>query len=196
MIEEDPEEFAAGFYRRVNIIARPSAESITKMRGETLVRASMFETKPFTQRKIDSVENDPKPMLYRPWQEMILTYSWGSGSNDLDTNTEFLGASAGWSCSGGGPYIEWTGDNTGSGPEVATVQLREAFDDNAWSSSVEIKCKAGWYSPAGGSGGATLTIEFNGNREEISISPGSQEECASALMKTITVYDDGTYTVA
>lgn len=127
-----------------------------------------------------------------------LKYTWGGGAHDLDTGTTFLGETAGWSCSGSGStgYMTWSGDDTSAdGTETITVDVQRALDDGAWASSTVINCAAGWYIPAGGSGPATLTVKYLGDTQTKEVSPGSQSSCASTGVGTITVYDDGTFSL-
>lgn len=117
--------------------------------------------------------------------------------HDLDTGTTFLGDKAGWSCGSGGDYMSWSGDDTSAdGTETITVDVEKALDDGAWASSVVIDCAAGWYIPAGGSGSATLTVKYRGDTQTKTVSPGSQSSCATTGVATITVYDDGTFSLA
>jgi hypothetical protein len=127
---------------------------------------------------------------------LTILYEWDLGVFDLDTGTTFLGGIVGWACAGGAPYIFLvSGDNTSFGPEQVNVMVREAHTDGAWSSSVEILCAAGWYTPSGGSGPARIRVTFNGVSSLISISPGSQTTCASTPVAIITVHDDWTFTL-
>lgn len=126
---------------------------------------------------------------------VLIEYSWTPPQLDLDTGTSFLSTKVGWACSASGPYITWSGDNTGYGPEIVTVDVRAAYRDSAWASSCEIVCSAGWYSPAGGSGPALLTVTFNGVTQTLTISPGQQSNCASTTVARVTVHDDWTFTV-
>lgn len=126
-----------------------------------------------------------------------ITYSWEAPSRDLDTGTTFLGATVGWSCGSSTAYLAWPSlDNTRYGPEIAFVDVKAAFSDGAWTGSVDIDCAAGWYSPAGGSGAATLTVEFSGQTQSITISPGSQSNCASTPVARIVVNADWTWTLS
>jgi len=90
--------------------------------------------------------------------DVYVHYSWPQNVRDLDTNTSFLGSSAGYNLSGSA-YLNWGGDNTGSGgSETTTVNIDQAFIDGAWSGSTVVGAGADWYTPAGGSGPAYIVI--------------------------------------
>jgi hypothetical protein len=72
--------------------------------------------------------------------------------------------------------------------EQVDIRVEDARRDGLWSSSYNIDCFAGWYEPAGGSGGAQLIVVFKGRTKTKSISPGQQSGCASTGVATITVY--------
>jgi len=122
-----------------------------------------------------------------------VTYDWGNNSSqDLDTMTTFMGVSRGWTPSGPVQgkvgYTYWTGDNTGKGPEVFTAYLKEAVNSGSFGVSQTIPCKAGWYSPSGGSGSATLIVTCDGVSLSQTISPGSQDGEAQTGVGNIVVY--------
>jgi hypothetical protein len=132
--------------------------------------------------------------------QLTIKYSWqGTGQFDLDTKTEAFGEVAGWSCGGGGLYVQWiTGDRTEkNGVEQVDIRVADARRDGLWSSSYNINAFAGWYTPAGGSGNAQLIVAFKGRTKTKAISPGQQSGCASTGVATITVYsamqEDGAY---
>jgi hypothetical protein len=109
---------------------------------------------------------------------------------DLDTQTRAFGQSVGFACGSGGEYIQWIGgDNTGlDGYEQVDVLVDKAKSDGLWTSSYNIDCFAGWYEPAEGSGPANLVVEYKNKTKSKSISPGSQNGCASTSVATVTVY--------
>lgn len=128
--------------------------------------------------------------------DLTIKYSWGGGMRDLDTGTTFLGETAGWSCSSSGSteYMRWSGDDTSAdGTETITVCVGAAQEDGAWTSSVVIDCAAGWYIPAGGSGPADLSVTYRGETRTMTVSPGSQSDCATTSVASITINDDGTW---
>ena len=132
--------------------------------------------------------------------QLTVKYSWEeTGQRDLDTQTAAFGESVGYSCGSGGNYVQWIGgDNTGVNAfEQVDIRVEDARRDGLWSSSYNIDCFAGWYEPAGGSGGAQLIVEFKGRTKTKSISPGQQDVCASTGVATVTVYstaqDDGAF---
>lgn len=125
-------------------------------------------------------------------QQLVVIYSWaGTGKADLDTNTVFLGESFGFGCPNSGPYSNWvTSDDTSvNGEERVNIRIDDAFDDELWSGTVNVTCKAGWYDDADGSGPATLFVKYRGKTSEpFTISPGTQHACASKTVATITVH--------
>ena len=130
--------------------------------------------------------------------ELAIDYDWsGTGMRDLDTRTDFLGAQVGWSCGSGSEYLHWTtSDNTAiDGAEHVDVEVDSARAAGLWVSSVTIDLAAGWYAPASGSGPALVRVTYKGVTKTKQISPGSQSSCASTSVGTITVYDDGTFTL-
>jgi hypothetical protein len=132
--------------------------------------------------------------------QLTIKYDWsGTGMRDLDTKTTAFGESVGWSCGGSGTYVQWiSGDNRfTNGFEQVDVLVDTARTNELWTSSYNIQCFAGWYSPAGGSGPANLIVEYKNKTKNKSISPGSQFICASTGVATVTVYStiqpDGSY---
>lgn len=132
--------------------------------------------------------------------QLTIKYDWsGTGMRDLDTQTAAFGESVGFACGGGGTYLEFVGgDNTGlNGYEQVNVKVDTAKTNGLWTSSYNIQCFAGWFTPAGGSGSAKIIVEYNGGTKNKSISPGSQVDCASTSVGTVTIYStqqsDGLY---
>lgn len=133
--------------------------------------------------------------------ELAVKYGWeDTGMLDLDTKTVFLSEQVGWSCGDSGTYVAWLAggsgaqdDTTLNGFERVNVRVDLARTNAQWTSSVNIELYAGWYSPAGGSGPATVTVSYNGVTTSKTISPGSQSNCAATSVGTITVYSDGTF---
>lgn len=117
-----------------------------------------------------------------------IIYTWPSDQRDLDTATTFLGQTVGYGCGTTSTYMSWTGDDTGSGgKEEVTCRISEAAENAALPGTFSITAKAGWYTPAGGSGGANLEMYLQnpvtgtlyGPRYQLPISPGNQSGCAS-----------------
>lgn len=121
---------------------------------------------------------------------MSIQYSWNQSSQrDLDTNTVAFGDRGGYACNGSGTYVLWGGDNTSaSGVENATVLVGKAAAAGLWSSSYNIQCFAGWFTPAGGSGPAVLIVSYGGITRTKTIYPGTQTDCADTNVATVTVY--------
>lgn len=128
---------------------------------------------------------------------LLITYDWSeTSSRDLDTGTLFLGTKVGWSCGNGNAYITWGGDNTGSNAtETVTVYFRNALNAGLWTNVTSVTLYAGWYSPAGGSGPARVRARClsGGPEQSISISPGSQNNCASTYVGQITIWKNGVF---
>lgn len=123
--------------------------------------------------------------------QLTIFYSWvGTGQKDLDTNTQAFEESVGYSCGDSGTYVQWIGgDNTEiDGQEQVDVRVDDARDDQLWTSSYTIECYAGWYSPESGSGPAELIVTYKGKQKTKTISPGSQDDCASTLVAFVIVY--------
>lgn len=129
--------------------------------------------------------------------KLLIIYSWPEGQLDLDTRTDFLSGQVGWNYPSSAPYLEWTGDNTGAGPEQTEVKVQDALANAEWSGSTFVYCHADWYTPAGGTGGATLTVknERTGQEETLEISPGQQTTGATSLVGTVEFFEDGTFTL-
>lgn len=132
--------------------------------------------------------------------DMVIEYDWsGTGMSDLDTSTIAFGENVGYSCGNGVLYLNWiSGDNTDlDGLETVNASVNKAFADGLWTSSYNIECYAGWFTPAGGSGNALLRVTYRGFTKTKTISPSSQSSCASSSVATITVYfalqGDGSY---
>lgn len=136
--------------------------------------------------------------------DLVISYSWSTNVRDLDTATTFHGTTVGWSASESGPYLAWTGDDTSSGGrETVTIDLLGAweadfFTGNAFGGySIEVGTKAGWYSPAGGSGPATLSVYLldtstgavvpGGKIAPKRIAPGTQSGVASTPVGSVTL---------
>lgn len=133
--------------------------------------------------------------------ELEIKYDWGgTGMYDLDTKTTAFGESVGWSCGDSGLYVRWLeggtpcsspgvcDDQSQNGFERVNVRVDAARTAGLWTTSYNIVCKAGWYYPAGGSGSCQLIITYKGVTVTKSISPGTQNGCASTQVSTITVY--------
>jgi hypothetical protein len=123
--------------------------------------------------------------------QLTIKYSWeGTGQRDLDTKTEAFGDTVGYACVGSRTYVQWIGgdDTRVDGFEQVDIRVIDARRDGLWSSSANIACFAGWYAPAQGSGSAALIVEYRGKSKTKTISPGSQSDCASTSVGTVTVY--------
>lgn len=106
--------------------------------------------------------------------QLIAQYTWPTDQRDLDTGTSFLSSTVGFACSPPSAYMEFSGDNTGSGGlEEVNIRLGAAFEDGAWTDSVPIVFNAQWFSSAGGQGPASLTIFLQQQQDGVEIQLGS-----------------------
>lgn len=135
----------------------------------------------------------PQPTLLAN-MEVYVHYTWPETQRDLDTNTTFLGASAGWSLDGGA-YLSWTGDDTSNGgAETTTIDIGQAFTDGKWTTSTTFTAGADWYQSAGGSGPALLVVALEDKTTGVLsqginrvISPGTETSGASTVVGTFTI---------
>lgn len=137
--------------------------------------------------------------------EMEIKYDWGgTGMYDLDTNTTAFGEQVGYNCGDSGLYVRWLPGSSGpkddqsqNGFERINVRVDAARTAGLWTTSYNIECYAGWYSPRHGSGYCQLIITYKGVTVTATILPGTQNGCASTPVATITVYStdqgDGVY---
>lgn len=197
--EQEVEDFAASAYEQISSNRLP-VTGWKDERGRIKTRGATFQNKPFDRpTHFGELNADGNNQIRRPRLMLSITYDWsGTGQKDLDTGTTFLGAALGFACGGGSEYLEWSGDDVSeNGQERVDLYPFDAFLDGEWTSSVEIQCAAGWYEGADppGSGPAVLRVEYGGVTEEKNISPGSQLDCASTSVGTVTVFEDGTFTL-
>ena len=130
--------------------------------------------------------------------EMVVIYDWaGTNMLDLDTSTTFLGQTVGFGCGSGGAYVDWISldSQLRNGFEEVHVKVDQALAAGAWAGTTTVNLKAGWYSPQGGSGPATVTVSYRGVSETRTITPGSQNGCATTAVGTVTVLANGTFTL-
>ena len=60
--------------------------------------------------------------------DFYVRYSWPMTVRDLDTNTTFLGHSAGWHLDNSSSYLTWSGDDTSAGgAETTRADLYSAW---------------------------------------------------------------------
>lgn len=126
--------------------------------------------------------------------DVFVRYSWPAAQRDLDTSTRFLAGSVGFACPGGS-YLNWSGDDTSSGgAETVKVDLNTSFLDGRWQTTTTISLRAGWYTPARGSGPALLSVglihKSTGDVKNLvqrTIAPGQQSGCAETVVGTATV---------
>jgi len=135
----------------------------------------------------------PQGLLLKE-NELYVRYDWPQDQSDLDSNTTFLGTSAGYNYDGG-PYLNWSGDDTSAGgQEITTVDLYDSWTAHAWSGTTTVTAASDWYTPAGGDGPAYLTIalenldtgKFNDVFTRV-MSPGQETDGAYTVQATITI---------
>ena len=133
---------------------------------------------------------------------LLVTYDWtGTGQNDLDSATTFLGETVGYSCAESAAYVTWSGDNTGSGEtETATIDFKRALNDGRWRGSTTVSLKAGWYERAGGAGPVTVRVRCAGDatgetEQSIRANPGISRrgQCNDTQVGTITISENGSF---
>jgi|SRR6185503_849055 len=91
--------------------------------------------------------------------DLFIAYTWAQSQKDLDSNTKFLGETVGYGYNGAHPYLNWSGDDTGTGgTEWVRVLLNKSWLDGQWSDHVQVTGGADWYTPSHGSGPAVMTI--------------------------------------
>lgn len=188
----EAEEALFDFAKRQNQKDATESQNVHVTKAERTEEGAAFESQLIKQR-----EQQRTPPLVKYERRLLITYSWPGGQSDLDSRTDFLSGQVGWNYPTTAPYLEWSGDNTGTGPETVEVLVQQALDDVAWSGSVFVYCHADWYTPAGGTGDATLTAknEDSGLELSITISPGQQDEGATSLVGTIEFFEDGSFTL-
>lgn len=129
---------------------------------------------------------------------LIIVYEWPAGQKDLDTCTVFLGGKVGYASGPANDYMSYTGDDTGSGPESARIRVDDARADGFWDVETTVKCWAGWYKPAKGSGGCTVKASYRGRTIGRSVPyVGSQSGSAegTTLVCTIKITQFGGFSV-
>ena len=126
---------------------------------------------------------------------MTIIYSWPVSQDDLDTGTKFLSCTVGYHWLSLCPYMTWNGDDTGSGPETAYVDLESAFNNGMWTGSTSISLYADWYSLSDGSGPATVTVSYLGDTQVKTISPNTSSVGATTLVGNVSVDDVGIFTL-
>ena len=129
--------------------------------------------------------------------QLEIRYDWeGTDMKDLDTSTQAFNENVGYACAGGaGRYVKWLPGKTGrtddtslNGFERVNVLVSSAKKAGLWTSSVNVKCFAGWFTPSGGSGDAKIEVTYRSKTKFMRIVPGSQTACADTQVATITVY--------
>jgi hypothetical protein len=165
-----------------------------------------------TYPAIGDVETDSDPAAFRVFNSdpnarmrmkcflvsetnIFIEYTWPVNQRDLDTGTMFDSQRVGWNCGYSGPFMSWSGDDTSAGgSERVEVDLAGALAAGKLTNGTVVNLQAGWYSPAQGSGLATVTVSLKSKvdgqlyrSQQLSITPGSQNVCASTLVGTVVV---------
>ena len=125
--------------------------------------------------------------------ELTVIYYWEQ--DDLDTVTTFCGASTGYACAGG-PYMTYTGDDTGQRMyEKTVIDIGRAKADRAWTSSTTIICRADTW--GGSPGAASIEVTYRGRTEtrDCSYGPSTGIGCNPNMtwIADIIVNADGTW---
>jgi hypothetical protein len=126
---------------------------------------------------------------------IFIEYTWPVNQRDLDTGTMFDSQRVGWNCGYSGPFMSWSGDDTSAGgSERVEVNLSAALAAGKLANGTVVNLQAGWYSPAQGSGLATVTVSLKSKvdnqlyrSQQLSIAPGTQNVCAFTLVGTVLV---------
>lgn len=131
--------------------------------------------------------------------DLVITYTWPTPHEDLDTGTTFGDDTVGYGHGGSSTYMvcDYDGPNINPGPEVVVIDLAAAFLAGAIGKTAKIKCAADWYpnhTPTPGEGPATMQIDYNGHTKTIEINPGDVTP-STTNVATITVNPDGTFTL-
>jgi len=140
-------------------------------------------------------DDAPGDDLTNPFGVLTLTFSWPA-TPDLDIGVTFLGETIGYGHYGSTEYISWSGDDTGpTGSETVTIDLSQAWADGVISSVAEIDCAADWFPSAGGSGQASLAVDYTvgGYSETLVISPGGVSPSTSRVA-SLRIGADGSVT--
>ena len=132
---------------------------------------------------------------------MVIKYEW-TGGFDLITSTAFLGNTLGWHANGiSAAYMLWQDfsiPGTG-GHEDYYISAEDALTAGAWTTSTVLALKADWWLTMGSA--VTVTVTYNGvTSPPLTITPGfnptGTPAPAATTVATVTVFDDGTFTLS
>lgn len=186
----DPDGSAELRYLGTAVATRADGEGHDPSGRFLAVEAGYFYN-PLPAREDDA----PGVDTVNPYGVLTLVYSWPA-TPDLDIGVTFLGETVGYGHASSGTYLTWSGDDTGpTGSETVTIDLEQAWADGVISSVAEVICAADWFPSAGGSGLATLDVDytvgaFSGT---LSIAPGDVSPAAS-LVASLRILADGSVT--
>lgn len=147
----------------------------------------------YNPQELEELDDDTDDSETNPFGTLTLTFDW-SGSLDLDIMVQFLEKMVGYGYDSFSDYMTWSGDATGSsGPEVVTIDLAAAWADGVIDTYADVQAIADWFPPHGGTGPATLRVEYpTGSYDEtITIYPGSATPAVSPVL-AFRVSADGT----
>lgn len=105
-------------------------------------------------------DDDAEPGEENPFGSLELEFSWPGTELDLDIGVSFQGETVGFSYASSATWMEWSSDNTSTGPETVVIDLAQAWEDGVIVGFANVLAMADWYPPAGGSGPATLTATY------------------------------------
>ena len=106
--------------------------------------------------------SNPK-VLFEDFDYAVIRYRWNEGNGrDLDTRTSITvpsrGTEVGWDrAATDGSYLQWGGDNTGSGVEAVLLDVKSLSRDYSSVPNIEVAIKAFWFSS---SNNGNISLEF------------------------------------
>lgn len=167
----------------------------TRATGEAHDPSGRFvaETTAYFYNPAPAADDDfPGEDLTNPFGVLTLVFTWPA-TPDLDIGVSFFAETVGYGHSGSGTYMTWSGDDTSpAGSETVVIDLASAWDDGVISSLAEILCAADWFPSAGGSGLATLDVDYTvgSYSTTLSISPGGASPSTSPVA-SLRILADG-----
>lgn len=128
---------------------------------------------------------------------LVVVYSWPNDQPDLDTGTNFLDLSVGYSCGASSAFLEFSGDDTSvGGTETVRVRLGDSYRDESWSESTVVEMHAGWFGSTN-RGPASVTVYTErvgvdgsvatGSAVSFAYQPGFQTGCAATDVGVVNV---------
>lgn len=137
-----------------NIVVKVHAKALDTELGDTEIGAAVIANSYMVYEESNGITHN-KPTNQTTIQDFdfaVIRYIWDStGGTDLDTRTRIINPArnvdVGWSRgSTDGAYLNWNGDNTGSGVECVLLNLNQLKLDFPNINNFEISLRAYWYS--------------------------------------------------